>query len=89
MVDYFLLARFDVFTALKIQVEVFWIATPFSVVGCSTILRNVGILPQQNTLSQTRIFPYFVSNFVRKLTSCLLGKHLFLLYTFTAFNVVT
>jgi hypothetical protein len=53
-------ARFDVFTAVKIHGEVFWIVTPCSVAvgyqedGDNKILRNVGILPQHYKVSQLR-----------------------------------
>jgi hypothetical protein len=59
------LVRFEVFTAVKIQVEVFWVMTPYSVVsrgplclhlhpedGGSKVLRNVDIRPQRYTASQ-------------------------------------
>jgi len=46
---------------MNIQVEVFWVVTPCSVVvvyhheeGNKTNLRNVGILPQNYTASQPR-----------------------------------
>jgi hypothetical protein len=54
----------EVFTAVKIQVDVFWIVTPANVVidtkplqkedGASKVLRNVGILPQHHKESQPR-----------------------------------
>jgi hypothetical protein len=52
--------RFEVFTVVKIQVKVFWIMTPCSVLvgyseGEGTMdLGNVGIIPQHYTVSQPR-----------------------------------
>jgi hypothetical protein len=52
--------RFEVFMAVKIQVEVFWIVMPCSVVKgyqhfrVIMVLQNVGILPQHYMTSQTR-----------------------------------
>jgi hypothetical protein len=49
---------FPVFTAVKIEVEVFWVVTPCSSNdpedGGSKVLRNVDILPQHYTASQPR-----------------------------------
>jgi hypothetical protein len=55
-------ARFDVFTAVRIKFEVFWIVAPCSVMvgehraedGGKMVLRNVGILPQHYTASQPK-----------------------------------
>jgi hypothetical protein len=41
--------RFEVFTVVKIQVDVFWVVTPY----CD-VFRYVGILPQHNTTSQPK-----------------------------------
>jgi len=49
--------RSEVFTAVKIRVEILWVTTPCSVVvGCqrSMDVWNVGILPQHYTASQPR-----------------------------------
>jgi hypothetical protein len=57
--------RVEVFTAVKIQVEVFWVLKPCSVVlgyqlqlhhedAGSMDLRDVGILPQHYTASEPR-----------------------------------
>jgi len=43
-------ANFEAFMAVMIQVEVFWIMTPCSIVD----LWNFGILPQHCTASQPR-----------------------------------
>jgi hypothetical protein len=45
---------FEMFTAVKIHVEVFWFVTPQSEDGGSKLLRNVGIIPQHYTASQPR-----------------------------------
>jgi len=54
-------ARYEAFTAVTFQVEVFWHVTrcvAASILhpedGGSTVLRNVGILPQQYTTPQPR-----------------------------------
>jgi len=44
------IARFEVFMAIKIQVELFWVVT-----WCSVVVGNVGILSQHYTASQPRI----------------------------------
>jgi hypothetical protein len=51
-----IIASFEAFTAMIFLVEVFWLVTPCSVVvgGGIMDLRNVGILPQHYTASQTR-----------------------------------
>jgi hypothetical protein len=48
-------ARFEAFTAADIQIEVFWILTPRSVVvACNMDFWNVAILPQHYMASQPR-----------------------------------
>jgi hypothetical protein len=59
---YYFVAKFEVFTAVKTQVEVFWVVTLCSVSiftlqredGGSMVLRNVDILPHHYTASQPR-----------------------------------
>jgi len=50
-------ARFDIFTAVKFQVRVFWVLTSLNDVVTASILvlRNIGILSQHYTASEPRI----------------------------------
>jgi len=59
-------AKFEVIMAVKSQIEVFWAATPCSVAslhredGCSTSLRNVGILPRHYMTSHLHFTLFIV-----------------------------
>jgi hypothetical protein len=49
-----LVASLEVFVAMKFQVTVFWVVTPFSDNRGSTVLWNIGILPHHYMVSEPR-----------------------------------